>query len=65
MEAFKNEGIKLLAYVPLDGEIIDESIVRDCLFLDKLILLQSMGKGPGGKAIEKFSGKQKVVEKNP
>ncbi|MBS1513128.1 MAG: glycosyltransferase [Bacteroidetes bacterium] len=34
----KQQGIKLVAYVPLDGLITDVQIIPDCFFLDELVL---------------------------
>lgn len=34
----KKSGTRLVAYLPLDGQITDASIIKDCLFPDKIVM---------------------------
>jgi D-inositol-3-phosphate glycosyltransferase len=50
----KAHGIKLAAYTPLDGSIIDYNILKDAVFLDALVLYHDGAKQEMEKAIEKI-----------
>ena len=50
----KEQGIKLLAYVPMDGLINDVDIVEQCLFLDHLVLYHKAAKQDVEGAISSF-----------
>ncbi|NOT50046.1 MAG: glycosyltransferase [Chitinophagaceae bacterium] len=50
----KQKGIRLLAYVPLDGCITHVSIVQDCFFLDDLVLYNQWALDEVQQAIAQF-----------
>jgi len=55
----KQQGIRLVAYVPLDGDIIDVSLMKDCFFLDDMVLYNQWAMLETATAIQKFN------EENP
>lgn len=60
----KQEGLRLLAYVPLDGEIVDISIIRDCLFLDEMVLYNEWALAEVRTAMEKFLTEQPLEKES-
>lgn len=50
----KGSNILLAGYIPLDGDITDENIIADALFLDRLILYSEWAKEQTGNAISRY-----------
>ncbi|MFN8288654.1 MAG: glycosyltransferase [Chitinophagaceae bacterium] len=57
----KENGTRLLAYVPLDGEITDISIVQDSFFLDELVLYNQWALDEVTHAVEKYRNREPVT----
>jgi D-inositol-3-phosphate glycosyltransferase len=55
----KESGVRLLAYIPLDGEITDISIIRDCLFLDDIVMYASWAAAAVATAFKRVSTESK------
>ncbi|MBK8788450.1 MAG: glycosyltransferase [Chitinophagaceae bacterium] len=69
LQPLKEKGIRLVAYVPLDGSFIDSSLIEDCLFLDALVLynqwaLQEVAAAGEKYQLEKNAGDSKMPEMN-
>ncbi|MEP6674785.1 MAG: glycosyltransferase [Ferruginibacter sp.] len=63
LSPLKKKGVKLLAYVPLDGEIKDDSIMGQVLFLDKIILYNQWAQDEVTEALESYCKKQNCKTK--
>lgn len=55
----KEAGTRLLAYVPLDGEITEPAIVGDALFLDELVMYAAWAAGQVKAAGERYWSQNK------
>lgn len=58
----KETGVRLLAYVPVDGEITDFSIVQEAFFLDNLVLYNQWAKDEVVSAFEKFHPSERTAD---
>ncbi len=59
LQPLKEKGIKLVAYVPLDGYFTDSTLIEDCLFLDELVLYNQWALQEVAAAGEKYIAEKK------
>ncbi|MCX6317624.1 MAG: glycosyltransferase [Bacteroidetes bacterium] len=63
-EPLKQRNIKLIAYLPLDGDIVYEDIMADALFFDQLVWYNEWASEQASQAIQRFQpGMSGVMEK--
>lgn len=60
-QTLKEKNIQLIAYVPLDGDITDETTIANSLFFDQLVLYTQWAEDEVGNAIKKYSQKNSVT----
>lgn len=53
-ERLKDKKIRLVGYIPLDGDIVYEDIMADALFFDRLVLYNEWAKQQSDAAIRRY-----------
>lgn len=62
LEQLKEKGIRLTAYVPLDGSFTNSAIAVDCLFLDEMVLYNRWALQEATAAIDKYKEENKMTD---
>jgi len=60
-QPLKEKNIQLIAYVPLDGDITDETTIANSLFFDKLVLYTQWAEEEVSNAIKKYTQNKSVT----